>query len=43
MAIQFDPTALGAFKNVDFGNDNAIANLGGDNGLVQNGKLGLSS
>ena len=42
MAIQFDSTALGAFKNVDFGNDNAIANLGGgDNGLVQNGKLGL--
>lgn len=40
MAIQFNPKALDAFSNVDFGDENAIANLEGPNGLVQNGKLG---
>ena len=40
MAIQFNPKALSMFSNVDFGNDNAIANLGGDNNLVQKKKLG---
>jgi hypothetical protein len=28
MAIQFHPNELGAFSNVNFGNDDAIANLG---------------
>ena len=40
MAIQFNANALNAFSNVNFGNDNAIANLGGDNGLVQKDELG---
>ena len=34
MAIQFKPKAPGAFSNVDFGDRNAIANLGGDNDLM---------
>ncbi|MBQ7178590.1 MAG: hypothetical protein IJS08_14340 [Victivallales bacterium] len=41
MAVQFDPKKLGAFLNVDFGNDDAIANLDeGKDGLKQKGKLG---
>ena len=40
MAIQFNPNALSMFSSVNFGNDNAIANLGGDNGLVQKDELG---
>lgn len=41
MAIQFNPSALSAFTNVDFGADDAIANLGDNNNLVQNGNRGL--
>ena len=41
MAIQFNPNALNAFSNVNFGADDAIANLGEGNGLVQNGNRGL--
>ena len=41
MAIQFNPNALSMFSGVNFGNDNAIANLGGDEKLVQKDKLGL--
>lgn len=33
MAVDFNPKALGAFANVNFGNENAIANLGDGNGL----------
>lgn len=40
MAIQFNANALRAFSNFDFHNDNAIANLNGENGIKQNGKLG---
>ena len=35
MAIQFNPNALNKFSGVNFGDDNAIANLGGENNLVQ--------
>ena len=35
MAIQFNANALSWFANVNFGNDNAIANLGDNDGLVQ--------
>ena len=35
MAIQFDSNALRIFSNVNFGDDDAIANLGGENNLVQ--------
>ena len=41
MAIQFDPNALSAFSNVNFGQADAIANLGDGNGLVQNDTRGL--
>ena len=41
MAIQFNPNALNAFSNVNFGADDAIANLGENNSLVQNGNRGL--
>ena len=41
MAIQFNPNALSMFSGVNFGNDNAIANLGGYDKLVQKDKLGL--
>ena len=37
MSIQFNPNALNAFSNVNFGRDDAIANLGDGNGLVHNG------
>jgi hypothetical protein len=40
MAIQFDPNALRMFSGVNFGDDDAIANLGGENNLVQKDKLG---
>ena len=40
MAIQFNPNALNAFSHVDFGDDDAIANLGDGNRLVQKDKLG---
>lgn len=40
MAIQFNPNALSMFSNANFGNDNAIANLGGKNNLVQKDELG---
>lgn len=42
MAIQFNPNALRMFSDVNFGDDNAIANLGGENNLVQKDKLGSS-
>ena len=42
MAIQFDPNALSAFSNVNFGRDDAIANLSDDKkGLVHNGDRGF--
>ena len=34
MAIQFNLNALSRFSNVNFGDNDAIANLDGDNGLV---------
>lgn len=40
MAIQFNPNALSKFSGVNFGNDDAIANLGGENNLVQKKELG---
>ena len=40
MAILFNPQALNAFANVNFGNNNAIANVGGDDSLVQEKELG---
>ena len=41
MAIQFDLNALSRFSNVNFGDNDAIANLDGGDGLVQNEKLGF--
>ena len=41
MAIQFNADALSRFSNVNFGDNDAIANLDGGNGLVQNEKLGF--
>ena len=41
MAIQFNLNALSRFSNVNFGDNDAIANLGEGNGLVQNEKLGF--
>ena len=41
MAIQFNLNALSRFSNVNFGDNDAIANLDGGNGLVQNEKLGF--
>ena len=41
MAIRFNSDALRMFSNVDFGRDDAIANLGRRNGLVQNDTRGL--
>ena len=41
MAIQFNADALSRFANVNFGDNDAIANLGEGNGLVQNEKLGF--
>ena len=41
MAIQFNLNALSRFSNVNFGDNAAIANLDGGNGLVQNEKLGF--
>ena len=36
----FNVNALGAFRNVDFGNADAIANLKQGGGVEQHGKLG---
>ena len=41
MAIQFNPDSLRTFSNVNFGRDDAIANLGDGNGLVHNGDRGF--
>ena len=41
MAIQFDLNALSRFSNVNFGDNDASANLDGGDGLVQNEKLGF--
>ena len=41
MAIQFNLNALSRFSNVNFGDNDAIANLDEGNGLVQNEKLGF--
>ena len=35
MAIQFDPNALSRFSNVNFGDNDAIANLDGGDGAGQ--------
>ena len=40
MAIQFNLNALSRFSNVDFGDNDAIANLDGKDGLKQNKALG---
>ena len=40
MSMQIDTTKLGMFRNVQFGNDNAIANLGGNKtSLVHNNEV----
>ena len=39
--IQFNLNALSRFSNVNFGDNDAIANLDGSDGLVQNEKLGF--
>ena len=41
MAMQFNLNALSRFSNVNFGDNDAIANLDNGNGLVQNEKLGF--
>ena len=41
MAIQFNLNALSRFSNVNFGDNDAIANLDGKDGLKQNEKLGF--
>ena len=41
MAIQFNANALSRFLSVNLGDDKAIANLGGENNLVQKDKPGL--
>ena len=40
MALDINAAALGAFRNVDLGKQDAIANLGGSKGVRQNGELG---
>ncbi len=40
MAILFNPQVLSAFAKVNFGNNNAIANLGEGGNLVQKDKVG---
>lgn len=40
MAIQFNPNALSIFSSANFGNEDAIANLGGKDNLVQKDELG---
>ena len=40
MAIQFDPNALNRFADVNFRENDAIANLDGKDGLKQNGTRG---
>lgn len=41
MAIQFDASKATMFRNVDFGNENAIANLDGKGGVKANGRYTL--
>ena len=41
MAIQFDTSKATMFRNVNFGNENAIANLDGKGGLKANGQYTL--
>ena len=41
MAIQFNLNALSRFSNINFGDNDAIANLDGKDGLKQNEKLGF--
>lgn len=41
MAIQFDTSKATMFRNVNFGNENAIANLDGKGGLKANGQYSL--
>lgn len=41
MAIQFNLNAPSRFSNVNFGDNDAIANLDGKDGLKQNEKLGF--
>ena len=41
MAMQFNLNALSRFSNVNFGDNDAIANLDNGNGLKQNEKLGF--
>ena len=36
----FNINALGAFRNIDFGNADAIVNIKQGGGVEQNGKLG---
>ena len=40
MAIRFNSDALSLFSQANFRQNDAIANLGEGDGLVQNGKLG---
>lgn len=41
MTIQFDASKATMFRNVDFGNENAIANLDGKDGVKANGRYTL--
>ena len=41
MAIQFDASKATMFRGVDFGNENAIANLNGKGGVKANGRYSL--
>ena len=41
MTIQFDASKATMFRNVDFGNENAIANLDGKDGVKANGRFTL--
>ena len=41
MAVQFNPTALGVFRDVNLGKSDAIANLDGKDGLVRHGTRGF--
>jgi hypothetical protein len=41
MAIQFDASKATMFRNVNFGNENAIANLNGTGGVKANGRYSL--
>ena len=41
MSVEFRPSALSAFKSIDFGNADAIVNIDSNKKLTQNGKLGF--